>query len=100
VEKCVKELLVLKKNFKGLTGLVLIPYTASGGQIKSWSPAMAKTGTLILQRWSLYKNVPLLSRKPPSWKADDNCKRSLAGMVPVNYGPVVNIVNRRTIQSL
>jgi hypothetical protein len=28
----------------------ILPYTASGGQIKSWSPASAKTGTLLLRK--------------------------------------------------
>lgn len=31
----------------------VLPCTASGGHIKSLSPAIARTGTLLLCRWSL-----------------------------------------------
>jgi hypothetical protein len=59
-----------------------LPRTAGGGQIKSRSPAIARTGTLQLFKPSLYITVPDRSRKPPGWKTVANCNNNFTGTVP------------------
>ena len=59
------------------------PATAEGGQIMSWSPAIAMIGTLHSLRSSLYLTDPSRLFKPPGWKAEINWYNNLIGMVPV-----------------